>query len=316
MDECGKFWHFSDMTSPGTLIPVWQLYGERLPFPDVLHIERIADRAAGHDWTIAPHRHLHLHQIFLLTAGEVTMSLDGPPRPLALPVCVNVPRGAVHDFTFSAGTEGYVLTLPAEGFDGLFAADAETAVTLSRPFRIAGAALLPQFRALETAHTGAARFRRTALVAQATAIGCAVAEAAPGATAADGGDGPDPRLLRFEAMVRDRLRDRLSVADFARALGLSPRHLSRLCRAATGQSAQDHADMMVMREACRLLVYTRMSVQQVAWHLGFDDPSYFTRAFRRRTGLSPRAYRARFDDSALRGAAPLPEPAPTPTQPA
>lgn len=312
MDGTAKFWHFSDMGTAASPIPVWQLYGERLPFPDVLHIERIADRAAGLDWTIAPHRHLHLHQIFLLTDGLVTMSLDGPARPMPLPVCVNVPRGAVHGFRFSAGTDGYVLTLPAEGFAPLLGPAAETAAALSRPFLLPGAALLPQFAAIENVHLGTGRFRRTALVALATALACAVAEAAPAAASADGPDGPDPRLLRFESMVRDRLRDRPTLADFARDLGVSPRHLSRICRAATGQSAQDHADTMVMREACRLLVYTRMSVQQVAWHLGFDDPSYFTRAFRRRTGLSPRGYRARFDG----GAAPLPEAAPTPTQPA
>ena len=58
-------------------IPTWQLYGEASPFPDLLHIERIVDRAAGQDWVIAAHRHVNLHQIFLIRSGVVALSLDG-----------------------------------------------------------------------------------------------------------------------------------------------------------------------------------------------------------------------------------------------
>ncbi len=295
MDESGKFRYFSDMDGTAAPIPVWQLYGELLPFPDVMHIERIVDRAAGLDWTIAPHRHLHLHQIFLLTAGEVTMTLDAPPRRLALPACVNVPRGAVHGFTFSAGTEGFVLTLPAEVYPMLFAPEAEVAAVLARPaFLPDPDRFTPLFRAMAETYAQPIRFRRSRLAAEATALACRVAEAIPD-TAGARPKAPDPRLARFEAMVRDHLRARLTVAEFARRLAVSPRHLSRLCRAATGQSAQDYIDSQTIGEACRLLVYTRMSVQEVGWHLGFDDPAYFARVFHRRTGHAPRDYRARFE---------------------
>ena len=50
-----------------------------------------------------------------------------------------------------------------------------------------------------------------------------------------------------------------------------------------------------MREACRLLVYTRMTAQQIAYQLGFEDPSYFSRVFQRNLHISPSAYRSRFD---------------------
>ena len=63
MDKRDNEWHFADMNtaSPPFFIPNWSLYGESRTFPDVLHIERLTDRAAGLDWQIAPHRHLHLH---------------------------------------------------------------------------------------------------------------------------------------------------------------------------------------------------------------------------------------------------------------
>jgi AraC family transcriptional activator of pobA len=47
-----------------------------------------------------------------------------------------------------------------------------------------------------------------------------------------------------------------------------------------------------MREARRNLAYTSMSVATVAYALGFGDPAYFTRAFTRTVGVSPRTFRA------------------------
>jgi AraC family transcriptional activator of pobA len=74
MDSTDSHWHFADMNTLSsdthTAIPAWSLYGESRAFPDVMHIERFTDRAAGLDWRIAPHRHLHLHQFFLIQSGR------------------------------------------------------------------------------------------------------------------------------------------------------------------------------------------------------------------------------------------------------
>ena len=71
------------------------------------------------------------------------------------------------------------------------------------------------------------------------------------------------------------------------------RHLARLCRDGAGASPQALIHAAVLREACRMLAYTRLQVAEVGHRLGFDDPAYFSRFFQRGTGVSPRAYRAR-----------------------
>jgi AraC family transcriptional regulator, transcriptional activator of pobA len=68
-----------------------------------------------------------------------------------------------------------------------------------------------------------------------------------------------------------------------------------LCKASTGLTVQGDVEAQKMHEACRLLVYTSMPAQQIAYHLGFDDPSYFSRVFQRNLHLSPSAYRSRFE---------------------
>ena len=292
MDAARNVWYYPAMTPAP--IPSWQLYGELNAFPDILHVEQVVDRAAGLEWTIGAHRHLHLHQLLLLTSGTIALTLDGEPISLVPPAAINIPRGTVHGFSFSTGTEGFVLTLPADDFPDLFAAPAETAAALARVVILpADPALSQRFQSLAAAHAGSAAFRRTLLRAEASALLTQVAEKAQEIQ----GERVriDPRIQRFDAMVRSSLTRRFSLTDLAQALAMSPRNLSRLCKAETGLTAQSYFEAQKMREACRLLVYTKMTAQQIAYQLGFDDPSYFSRVFQRNIGLSPSAYRKRFE---------------------
>jgi AraC family transcriptional activator of pobA len=105
----------------------------------------------------------------------------------------------------------------------------------------------------------------------------------------------DPRIQNFDALVRNTITHRFDLAEMAHALAMSPRHLSRLCKAETGMTAQRYFEAHTMREACRLLAYTGIPAQEIAYQLGFDDPSYFSRVFQRNFRISPSAYRKRFD---------------------
>lgn len=303
MDDAGNIWYYPAMMTiaqniPGAQsIPVWQLYGEDSPFPDLLHVERIVDRAAGLDWQIAAHRHLHLHQVFLILSGQLWLTVDGHSLTGQPSVLMNIPRGAVHGFRFSAGTDGYVLTLPAPDFPEIFNPGAETAGRLAQPFVLpAPAGMEATFALIAAEHGRNGPLRRLKLRAGAISLCCAVAEVAdPGAAVAASGD---PRMVRFGALVRDRLAQGWQLADYAAALALSERHLRRLCQQETGLSAHAFIESIRLHEACRLLAYTRMRVHDVGFALGFEDPAYFARVFRRGTGMAPGQYRAKLERAA------------------
>lgn len=296
MDDARAFRHYPDMTRPvPPPIPAYALYGEDRPFPDILHVEAIHARAAGLDWAIAPHRHLHLHQFILVTSGRVRMTIAARRQDLTPPALVSIPRGTVHGFIFDAGTEGYVLTVPVREVPDLLADGAETARALGRLAVVADdGGCLDRMRQIAAAHAAQGPFRATRLRALVAGLACHVLDLA-GADPDTAPPGRDPRLMRFEALVLAHFRQRWAPSDYAGAMAMSLRHLTRLCRAGTGLSVQGYIDALTFREACNLLVYTRMGVAEVGYHLGFDDPSYFSRAFRRHAGLSPGAYRARFE---------------------
>jgi AraC family transcriptional activator of pobA len=211
-----------------------------------------------------------------------------------LPAVINIPRGIVHGFSFSAGTEGLVLTLPAEDFSDLFATPAETAGTLAQPFAIpATSRICDGFHALDRHYAAASPVRRTLLRGHMLTLAAEISEQASQST----GErvALDPRIQRFQDLVRARLSQPFGLAALADGLALSPRTLSRLCKAETGLTAQAFVEAHKMREACRLLVYTRMTAQLIAYSLGYEDPAYFSRVFQRALHISPSAYRRRFE---------------------
>jgi AraC family transcriptional activator of pobA len=109
---------------------------------------------------------------------------------------------------------------------------------------------------------------------------------------------PDPdaaevRLLR--RFVRALERDYASHHDaghYADELRVPPATLSGALTQMTGRGTKELVLDRVMSEAARLLRFTDENVQQVAQRVGYEDPLYFSRAFKRHFGDSPVAYRA------------------------
>jgi AraC-like DNA-binding protein len=83
-----------------------------------------------------------------------------------------------------------------------------------------------------------------------------------------------------------------SYADlFANALQVSQKKLNEVVKNITGKTACDVVEEKIVAEAKKILMQTRLQVKQIAWQLGYEDQYYFSRMFKKQTGVSPRAYR-------------------------
>ncbi|WP_400193989.1 AraC family transcriptional regulator [Hymenobacter sp. B81] len=103
---------------------------------------------------------------------------------------------------------------------------------------------------------------------------------------------PAPRQVRaFGALLNQHYRRKRTVQDYAALLHITPDHLNAVCRRVLNQTASALIHERVVTEARRLLRHSSLSVAQVAYELGFDDASYFTRYFRKYAGLTPEAFR-------------------------
>lgn len=103
----------------------------------------------------------------------------------------------------------------------------------------------------------------------------------------------EPALLeQFTALVETHHATLHQVAQYAELLHLSPGYVNARVRQLSGQPALAHIHARLVLEAKRYLFHTNLSAAEISFALGFDDPSYFGRFFRRDTGLSPARYRA------------------------
>ncbi|WP_244867638.1 helix-turn-helix domain-containing protein [Vannielia litorea] len=273
-------------------ITSYNLFGETDEMADVVHCETIAARSVLHDWQLSPHRHARLHQVLLLASGGGVALVEEEERALGPWVVVNMPAGAVHGFRFDPGTEGWVLTLPADLVDQSLRPAEGLWAELRQPRVEPGAeALAGPMREIFAEYEGRS-FARAQMLRMLAGQILALAARHMARRSAAGEAGGHPLFRRLETLIEARFAERLPVAEVARELAVSPQHLSRITREACGQPVSALIAARSHREARRLLTYTNLPVQQVAFRLGYADPAHFSRVFTREAGVSPRAFRS------------------------
>lgn len=114
----------------------------------------------------------------------------------------------------------------------------------------------------------------------------------------------DERVLAACSLISSDLQRSASVHEIATSVCLSPSRLSHLFRKHVGMGVVQWRDSQRIQYAMQLLRVTSVPVKSLSQMVGYDDPLYFSRVFRRHVGMSPRHFRARSMDMGDRAAAP------------
>jgi transcriptional regulator GlxA family with amidase domain len=102
---------------------------------------------------------------------------------------------------------------------------------------------------------------------------------------------PDETVLEGQQWLQENLRERISISELAHLLELSPRTLGRRFKSATGLSPQAYLQGLRVTTAKELLRTSNLNISDIAWQVGLQDASYFTKLFRQHNGMSPLNYR-------------------------
>ncbi len=301
MDEPATGWYFSTMgtrrRAPGRPRRVEfhrTKYGREL-LVDAAFLRRLPN----FDFSDAPCV-LAFHDLLLVTRGHGTFELDGQAYPVAPGTMLFTRPGEVRrlrvpdlDGACLFFTEAFV----QEAFADPFFLDRFAYLRAERPSAALGLTVgerrrfLERFRAMEAEVAAlawdASDALRALVYAQLVALNRAYVARYGDSTAE-----PESVPARFRRLVERDFARQHGPQAYARALGLSPGHLSVLCRRQFGLSAGAVIRERICLEARRLLLYTDLTAAQVAERLGFEDPSYFARFLRRETGQAPSGLRA------------------------
>jgi AraC-like DNA-binding protein len=99
------------------------------------------------------------------------------------------------------------------------------------------------------------------------------------------------RLDEFLQLVESNISSKKQISEYADMLNISPYQLSAITKKALGKTPSEVINDHIILESKRYLLATSDQVNQIAWHLGYEDTSYFIRFFKKHTGYSPDAFR-------------------------
>lgn len=253
-----------------------------------LKILTLPQLTGGQDWRLGLAHDRPEHLLFWITRGQGRLLLDGQRRGVGTHNAILIPPG--HLFALDLGRQGVgqIVSVPP-GSD----------VRLPRTpaqLRIREVGAMSELAALMEAATREQQAARP-LMHQAMEAHCALISVwLQRQMSMEEHVPPRPNAAaRLASAYCKRIsayfHAPMTMADHAEALQVTPTHLTRACKAATGKTAADLLTERILYEARNLLISTRVPAQDIARHLGFGSAAYFTRFMLHHTKQTPTAMR-------------------------
>ena len=289
-----------------TGLPLFHLYGDppdEQAF-DFIHVETIASRSSINDWLIRAHRHRNLFQILVIARGGGEMIFEASIRPFTAPCIIVVAPSMAHGFRFHADvTDGWVMSfsddvalrLGERSGDAIAQLNAMAAepVMVFDPARDGGR-LVQLCKDLHQESFLARDGYKLAMRALLALIAIEIARQS--ASRARSGSmtlvPADATVEALKRLVEANFHNERQIGFYASALAMTPDRLNDHVKRATGVTAGHLIRQRVLTEAKRELVFTGRPIHDIAYALGFTDPSHFARFFRKQTGTTPQDFRA------------------------
>lgn len=104
-------------------------------------------------------------------------------------------------------------------------------------------------------------------------------------------------VKQFFALVEKNYTTKKMVTDYAEELAVTPNHLNEVVKKITGSPASHHIQQRIILEAKRQAVYSRVTMKEIAYELGFDDTAHFSKFFKNASGESFSEFRNRNQSS-------------------
>jgi AraC family transcriptional activator of pobA len=281
-----------------TTVPKVRLYVERPEEKNwFVHVGHVTDRGR---WRTEPHAHPAYGQVIFVRSGRGVMNLEGSRVPFEGPCALLLPTECVHGLDYEVDVDRWVVTIEVAYLTQVNAKLREFIALWSLPRMIpfsysaeAGMEFYNLINSLKQEVESEAVGHVVGTEALLTSLLLMLArETRLDQTSSEGVIRNDIRQVdRFRKLIDEHYRENLPLQDYASMMAVSLVQLRAACASASEQSPTKMIHARIVAEAKRNLIFGDMSVEQIAFWLGFADAAYFTRFFRREVGQAPSQFR-------------------------
>ncbi len=250
-----------------------------------------------------PHRHSH-HEIIWVTSGCVEHLLDDKVEILTPGMVVVVPMGRMHRYIVPDGVSGCGIS-DVSGYGIRFREEFLTNTSNLLFSRLVGHSALQltpeqsvdmegyfsliyrEYHQADPYHLEPLRHLLSALIAKLEELRLLHFQMQPHDYAHT-----VSIWNRFSALIEKKFKVEHNVGYYASELGVSSRKLREVVKLYTGKNVAEVIDECLTMEARRLLLFSDLSIKDIAFDLGFEEHSYFSKVFKRLTGMTPSDFKA------------------------
>jgi len=278
------------------------LYGEKnANDPEFIHIEEVATRSRLYDWNISAHAHPRMFQMVYVAQGSATARIDQKQYDIGDKSLICIPGGVVHAFVIRPDTAGWVLTvselllidaryrrsrkLLEPLVNAPHALDLSTDAKTANLIETTLTQMMAEFTWPQMGHSFMCDWLTRVVLM--TACRHLIRHS----SMSESTDQKQDLFRQFRHLVEEHYREHWPAKQYAEALSISTPRLNRLCKAFADKAAMELVQDRLTLEAQRNLIYTSAPIDMIAYDLGFHDPAYFSRFFKRKVGMAPGQFR-------------------------
>ena len=284
-------------------IDLGKSYDKRYINTDI-HYESLENLANFFGRIMPVHHHDRFYQLHVILTGTVHINLDENSYVIQAPMFFFTPPTIPHAFTTEINAKGHVITvrqpLVWKILDKMIAIEWDKNNFMTRPLCVSLTpkknknaehllGLLTQI-AEETSHPGVAH--DFALKALLQLILIDILRLADQDQPRQKSRKEDIRIFHlYNQLIETHYKEHLTLSQYSEELSITEARLNEICRRLSGLPSKRLIMDRIIQEARRLLTFTSMSITEIGYALGFKEPAYFSRFFRRNTGLTANQYR-------------------------
>jgi AraC family transcriptional activator of pobA len=248
---------------------------------------------------VKPHAHNNQFQIFVVIEGTTILLYNGEKIPITGPSFITVPKNTEHGFEHQTEMKGWIISLSDPVLEHMVKRETEV-INAIETFQlievVEGSYSETVFKCMLECIDEYQKEEKGRLLMLKYMVGKIIVQLSRIPEEARLSLSKKDNLSviyfrRFNQLIRESDTYKKTIEQYAAELNITTGHLNRICSTVAQQSPKEVIMDYFISEAQLLLTDIEKSINEVCYSIGFDDPSYFSRIFKKKTGLTPNEFR-------------------------